>query len=411
MGETCCKAPVAIIAPHRQGANLLRADMPRPPRPIPNIDAHCFAPSRTKIWELPEQVHCSIIGTCLTTHDLRKVLTKLGMVCPGDTDHDLHGRAVGLAGQNSIAAKQLQKRLDAQHDLAIRQFGRVDSEAEIQRLWQAAMDRGDITGPYWALLTHPSASYTQRRDAFGHVHMLSHLVGAANRADIRRLAAFETALATSEALIEQQQDQLQSIRAERDAAIREMHAAMAAKPAVINLPALPQDTGLQHRLDAEVARRKAVESRLALSEQARARDRKARIAADADRFAAVDELAAVEAVLASREDSGSGSPLPRMDGRTLLYVGGRPHQVTALRTLSQGLGASLQHHDGGVDEQIGLLAGLVSRADSVFFPVDCVSHEAALAIKRLCRQAGKPFIPLRSAGQGAFLAAIGAAHS
>jgi hypothetical protein len=52
------------------------------------------------------------------------------------------------------------------------------------------------------------------------------------------------------------------------------------------------------------------------------------------------------------------------------------------------------------------LSALTSRADIVLFPVDCVSHDAALMVKRLCRQAGKPFIPLRSGGATSFLAAL-----
>ena len=43
------------------------------------------------------------------------------------------------------------------------------------------------------------------------------------------------------------------------------------------------------------------------------------------------------------------------------------------------------------------------------FPVDCVSHEAVGTVKRLCRQAGKPYMPLRSAGIGSFVAALGRA--
>jgi hypothetical protein len=38
--------------------------------------------------------------------------------------------------------------------------------------------------------------------------------------------------------------------------------------------------------------------------------------------------------------------------------------------------------------------------------VDCISHGAALALKRLCRHAGKRFIPLRSAGIGSMLLAL-----
>ena len=65
-------------------------------------------------------------------------------------------------------------------------------------------------------------------------------------------------------------------------------------------------------------------------------------------------------------------------------------------------------HDGGVEEAKDLLPGLVSRADVALFPVDCVSHNAAQSLKRLCRQAGKPFVPLRSSGIPSLLHALGA---
>ena len=54
---------------------------------------------RAKLWELNNSVHCSIIGTCLTTGELRRAMAK---VTPTDvshvSDHDLHSRAVGLCG-------------------------------------------------------------------------------------------------------------------------------------------------------------------------------------------------------------------------------------------------------------------------------------------------------------------------
>jgi hypothetical protein len=43
-----------------------------------------------------------------------------------------------------------------------------------------------------------------------------------------------------------------------------------------------------------------------------------------------------------------------------------------------------------------VLAALVSREDAALFPTGWVSHNAALALKCLCRQARKPLIPLRS---------------
>ncbi len=46
------------------------------------------------------------------------------------------------------------------------------------------------------------------------------------------------------------------------------------------------------------------------------------------------------------------------------------------------------------------------RADAAYFPVDCVSHLAAGQVKRLCRDAGKPFYPLRTASVASFISAL-----
>src|ERR1700731_4782209 len=55
---------------------------------------------RTPIWGMHHSVHCSIIGTCLSAGELRRLLIKLGVqgtACADD--HDLHKQAVTLAGR------------------------------------------------------------------------------------------------------------------------------------------------------------------------------------------------------------------------------------------------------------------------------------------------------------------------
>jgi hypothetical protein len=49
----------------------------------------------------------------------------------------------------------------------------------------------------------------------------------------------------------------------------------------------------------------------------------------------------------------------------------------------------------------------VSRADHVFFPIDCISHDAVTTIKKLCRQTGKIYQPLRTASLACLLSALG----
>jgi len=119
------------------------------------------------------------------------------------------------------------------------------------------------------------------------------------------------------------------------------------------------------------------------------------------------ELDEVEESLAGSGKLGETSQqTPALSDLTVLYVGGRQAQIGHLRELAERFGAAFVHHDGGIDERGGMLPGLVSRADAVLFPVDCVSHAAMLLVKRLCRQYGKPILPLRSAGLASFCAAL-----
>jgi hypothetical protein len=95
-----------------------------------------------------------------------------------------------------------------------------------------------------------------------------------------------------------------------------------------------------------------------------------------------------------------------LNGLVVLYVGGRPNQTASMRAATERLGATFLHHDGGVENHPTLLPGLTSRSDVVLFPVDCISHDAANAVKALCRQAGKRYILLRSASVTSLLAAL-----
>jgi hypothetical protein len=113
-------------------------------------------------------------------------------------------------------------------------------------------------------------------------------------------------------------------------------------------------------------------------------------------------------LLATQADSicFSSGPKGYLSGKTLLYVGGRTNQVPKLRKLAEECGADLLHHDGGLAESAQSLAVLTSRADAVVFPVDCVSHSAAKMVKRICKQLGKSYFPLRRSGPASFAAFI-----
>jgi hypothetical protein len=375
------------------------------------------AKRRTAIWDMHHSVHCSIIGTCLSSAEIRRLLIKLGV--PGvesANDHDLHKQGVALAGRAQGGGKFIQKALDHRHDAAIKQFAKAKDEGTLIELWDQALKRGDIPGAYWAVLSHPAATDAIMRKAFGDVHMLSHMVGAANRADIRRLCRLEEENAALSGKLEQQQRQLRDGFTERDGKIRLLNEALSR--ALTQAPAAPENASddaraakeaiidLERRFNRETTRRQRLESRLEAALNAQSQAERARHDALRECESVKRELELAETQIDGGLAQDPNSVIPELGGAQVLYVGGRAHQVPQLKAAVERAGGVLLYHDGGIEHSMTLLPGLVSRADFAVFPVDCVSHDAMGILKRQCRQSAKPFIPLRTSSLASLLAGL-----
>jgi hypothetical protein len=375
---------------------------------------------RTAIWEMHHSVHCSIIGTCLSSAEIRRLLIKIG-VRGAETadDHDLHKQGVALAGSMQGGGKFIQKALDHRHGTAIKQFAKAKDEGTLTRLWNDAVKRGDIPGAYWAVLSHPLATDALMRKAFGDVHMLSHMIGAANRADIRRLRQLEAENAALSAQLEAQQRHLRDGFTERDGRIRLLNEALSR--ALARAPALPENASddaraareaildLERRLSRETACRERFESRVEAALRAHAQAESARRDAARECDDLRQELALAEGQISGflGQEPVTQEPITlHLRGAQVLYVGGRAHQVPQLKAVVERAGGVLLHHDGGVEHSMTLLPGLVSRADCTVFPTDCISHDAMGMLKRQCRQAAKPFVPLRTSSFASLLAGL-----
>jgi len=383
---------------------------------VPLEVASAQGAKRGKIWDLADSLHCSIIGTCLSNAELRRVLVRLN-VSGAETadDHDLHVMGVMLAGRREAGAKLLQKALDARHAVAIKQFAKAKDEETLRRMWGASVQSGDIPGAYWALVSHPIATDPIVKKAFRDVHMLSHLVGAANRADIRRLRQLEEQNGRLSEKLDRQQQQLRDGFTSRDATIRRLEemlvGRLASEPASDNrdIEALRNVIAEANtRLGQEAARRERLEQRLNATSAALHNTGVELRDAIVERDALAREIESIEDHVVRLLEAGTADSEGRLDfsGRTILYVGARAHQIPQFKALVERTGARFLHHDGGIEHSATLLPGLVSRADYLFFPVDCISHDAAAAVKRLCRQLEKPYQPLRTASLATLVSAL-----
>jgi hypothetical protein len=375
---------------------------------------------RARLHQLHTHLHCSIIGTCLSTLELRKIIARLTDFDVGPaSDLEIHHEGVTLAS-DKLGSKTLTKALDKRHEATIQAFGKAKDADALAALWQQALQSGAIPGAYWALMSHRHVTPELRQRAFGEVHMLSHLVGAANRADIRRLAALEQENSHWRERFDQQQARLADLLASQEHLRHECERLAVANAVVqrqvsapdVDVDALKEALELQIQLvRVHTQRREMAEQALA---QAMARQEESQQdAAKMRRLneALTRELGGAEARLQSMAapDANPDTALARaIEGWKILYVGGRPSSTPAIRKLVADAGAQLVHHDGGMEDRKGLLTGAVAGATIVVFPVDCVDHDSMNNLKRLCARHNVPFLALRTASMTCFAATLSA---
>ena len=392
---------------------------------------------RRKLWEIRHDLHCAILGTCLSYAELEKVGRKAGFVPTAEaTEYDVHTCLVKRSTERGTLSRLLHKLLDRKYRSVIEACRSVKEEAGLEAMWTRALRDGDIPGTYWALVSHPLATEKLLIRTFGDVHMLSHIAGAANRADIRRLKEFQ---AENRSLSEQlaglrrrlaaQQDEHQQATEnhsqELQAMARRLQAVKTAETRIHALEArlAEYENGEAHRrLQGENASLKAEseDARLACERERRhCADLKRELAQvqqarekSADQVRQLRaECQALEAVVASgvhQEAVRTASDMSALDldGRHIAYVGGLTGSVGKFRTLTENLNGRFIHHDGGLEDNSAGLGRVLNQADVVLCPVDCVSHGACLRAKRFCKQRAKTFVPLRSAGLSSFVAGL-----
>ena len=395
-------------------------------------------PSRRRtLWEIWDGYHCSICGTCLSFAELRKIAAKAGLYFePDETEHGIHGHFVQLASKPGRVSKLMQKILDRKYRSALERFRRAKSESELVDLWSRAMAEGDVPGPYWALMTHPCTTRTLMVHAFGEVHMLSHLAGATNRADIRRLRILEgerqelsEQLTAARQRLSEREVENRSLATEHGNEVRALHDRLkSARAAEVRLEQLEKrlrafEDG--EALRASGARNAALQSELGEARRSHREEVKRRSALEHELSAlraahqetsstvrALNaECDALETVLQSGIDGvndGATSTGAAVDlcGRRVAYVGGRAGIVSHFRTLVERLNGHFIYHDGGIEDHEGQLGRILGQADVVLCPVDCVSHRASLRAKTFCKRTAKPFVPLRSAGLSSFVTGL-----
>lgn len=377
-----------------------------------------------KIWEIREGFQCSVIGTCLSEEELKKINQKKE-VSGGAfvTSYDLHKRFVQLAQYKNAASEAMQKILERKYQLQVSRFHKLKTDQEIRDLWQEILVEGDIAAPYWAVCSHPNLGLDLLSDIYGDVHMASH-------ASVRTLTKLkkQNGLLLGEKLHLQMEHKQLSLSAkdaqstlqrrineleetllrERSEGKKKEHSCEL-EPGIQQSPSLYREniqlqqvvTQSQRELTQQCSYIEKIDH---LNEQLGVESSRlqAQLQAQQDEMLALETT--FEQSFATTECDGceklntADCPGKQLCGKRVLYVGGMHKMVPHYRSLVMRSGGEFMHHDGGREESKHRLPSLLAQADAVVCPVDCVSHNACLTVKKICKQYQKPYVMMRSSG-------------
>jgi len=395
---------------------------------VPPSSDHPPSNRRYRIWELSRKFHCSIIGTCLTLEELSYLCRKAeGGRQVVMQDYERHVACVRFSEENSFIAKRINKLLDRKYRHSIVALSKLNGVSAMIRYWKAALDSGEVAGAYWALLSDPRAPDELVSEAYGQVHMLSHLAGAEVRVNMQELHALQRERIQSNkafsAYKKTMADKLKDSEKNRltleqrvvqnqhyQARCAELEQALEQSQLNSRLLELQAELGRQQQALQEAFEENNQLQRTQTQLTQRAEKAEALSCRLGQQLTeATQALEAVEARLADwldhsidRKASWQQQSETDLCGRCILYVGGRNRQCARFKALVERCNGEFIHHDGGKEDSRLQLGNTLSRADAVICPLDCISHDALKKAKQFCERNARPFVMLPRATLAAF---------
>ncbi len=381
-------------------------------RPLNNV--------RKKLWELPHNFQCSIIGTCLTLEEARKIGRKFGAVCddPTQLDATIHTFIVREAGSKNMISIHVDRFLNQKFEGMIRRFKDASNPPKILSLWQECRNIGVIPAGYWAALTHAALDHDGLIRIFSDVHMLSHINGGNNVEYIQQVVRKERELEklittnnSASSRLAKKEAELNRQIAQNSNNTKKLHQARSTH--------ISKDTVNNNCLGEKLTQKtKKLESINGTLRQRLCNTKKELVEAvqiiksrDTEIEVLKKQIKKCENCKANHSDPTDrrflDCPLS-VEGLTFLYVGGNTRSNSKLNRIVVTAGASLKFYD---KQRTKSLKALVKSSNAVFLPTDKVSHTDASETKRFCRLCGVPFFPLKSCSLSCFQDALRSFHN
>lgn len=398
-------------------------------------------PQPKKIWEIESCYKCSLIGTCLTRIELRKLARERIFAVESGDDYRLHADFIRISDRSDPQGKALHKYLVKKYQVRTKKYLQATTDEAIKELWDRDMAEGLLDSAWWSVLTHPTASPHLVSRLYGFLHMLGHDSLNSHhkeRLHSERLSAKvamleevlgserqhyrqEKRLVQAEIQVLQQTAAQLRLVEQNNATLREENIKLRQEVHTWqsdgghsshqkeiddlrqgNNALIGRIDELGSELDSIREEFRSISDQLARTETLR-QQLALHGAEQAKEIASLENLLmrhiTQEATCSQCADQHTANcPGLSLCGKTVLYVGGLNNLIPHYRQLVEQCGGRFLHHDGGKEASRTLLPKMLTTADAVLCPIDCVSHDACNCVKKMCKRFQKPFVLMRSAG-------------
>jgi hypothetical protein len=364
-----------------------------------------------------ENFLCSIVGTCLTLKETERIARRFKYA--GDTSpYALHTWMIEACIKVPAVAKHLQKYLINKYRFMVKRSDEHEGE-ELLRVWQEAVRQGQIAGAYFSILTRLDAPPQIIHQLFGEVHMMSHLTGAETRAELKALDDLRLDYQSLQKRCDRVLAQLAKSKGDRERLRQELRQKKGEISQLRSKQAMMQRQILRFITDeGELVRLKA-ENRELCRELEAGQQKREKMEQCLRQEVARELPKTSQSTVAGEISAGKQNPTltdcpldqggecPLLVNKSILFVGGLERLEPHYRSLVEGdFAGRFMRHDGDCHNGRDRLIHMVNRAEAVICPLNCISHQAYLCVKKICKEFNKPLVSLRNSGLGSFRKAL-----
>jgi hypothetical protein len=364
-----------------------------------DVSKECVS-KKLAIWHVPSHQLCTLIGFCIDVPYIRKLRKRFPTITAnfeGETDYELHAFCVNACLDKNILSMHLNKYLKRSYQTIVSALRQQRTDEAVEAFWRSAdlNDDRQIAGFCWAILTSQYVSPRTKEKLYGEMHMLSHSSGQLLRNEQKKMSIENVQL-----LLEQPKHARALLR-QQARYDNQKEITKALKNQIVNLKQqlLVKSSKTSALSESETNELLKNYEKTIWSQHSQMVQLQTKLTLQEEQY---DELKASQAnnteLEIDAEDSNTEVIPSDSDlcGKSILYVGGFSRHKNRFKQLIESINGQFLYHDGGMQQSNQLLNTMVKKADAVFCPIDCISHNAVGRIKSLTKIACKDCIFLRS---------------